>query len=234
MRQWLWGLLAGAFTIGLVAACGDGGLPDARYLIDNAAPAVGGITSGHVRMNADGPVAGSALTGLDADVAAGHGGAPGYAMGQATVVLDSGSAAVHFVERNGRLSVRGLGGGYLPAAAFLPSTGPGSSIPLPSTLLDPHKGLSHTLACLRDAHTIDRETIDGATVFRVIGTVPRDVVAQLLPGVDADARLTVWFAAAGRHLPVRTELTLPGTNGKPVTILIMVSKPNEKFTVPSV
>lgn len=213
-------------------ACGDGsgGLPDAEFLLRGARAASGSVTSAHIEMSTSAPVPGLAARALTADVRAPAGTTPGASVGAADINNADTSMHVRFIERDGRLYVKSLGGTYQPAPQ-MPGVG---ELPIPSSLLDPERGLARMLANLADVRTEAREVFDGVLAFRVTGVVPRADAQVWLPGVGADPRLSVWFAASGRHLPVGTRLSVAGSDGATATIDFALSDLNKKVTVPSV
>lgn len=210
-----------------VAGCGDGsgGLPDAEFLLRGARAASGDVTSVHVQMSASGPIPGLAVRGLTADIRGRDDSKPGASVGTAEVA----GSAVAFVEQDGKLYTKSANGSYAPAPESA-----GRGFPIPSTLIDPDRGLARMLANMRDARTEVRETVDGVQAFRVTGDIPREDAAVWIPSVTTDTRLTVWFATAGRHLPVKTELAVPDSSGKVTTIGFALSNPNKKVQVPTV
>ncbi|UGT41912.1 LppX_LprAFG lipoprotein [Nocardia yamanashiensis] len=229
----LWRITIALAVLAGATACwdGTGGLPDAAFLLRGARAASGDVASAHVEMAAAAPVPGLAARTFSADVRAPRGSESGSSVGAADIVLGADrSQRVEFVERNGQLYTKSASGKYSPA----PKLSGAGELPIPSTLLDPERGLARMLANITDARTEVRETHSGVMAFRVIGTVPRADAQVWLPTLREDARLTVWFAATGRHLPVGTRLTVAGADGAPVAIDFALSELNRKVTVPAI
>ncbi|MFF3570021.1 LppX_LprAFG lipoprotein [Nocardia jiangxiensis] len=218
-------LMAAVVSAGVVA-CGDGsgGLPDPHYLLRGAVAGAGDVSSAHIEMTSSGVVAGLPVQNMSADVVAPKGSAAGASVG----TVESVGVRVNFVERKGVLYSRGQDGKYAPVQQI---HGAGT-LPHPSTLLDPDHGLAHTLADLKNVVTEVREDHDGTLAFRVTGDLPAADVGAWLPGVHADKRIAVWFAATGRHQPLGTRLTVPGST--PASIDFTLSNLNRKVQVPQV
>ncbi|MEV0711610.1 LppX_LprAFG lipoprotein [Nocardia aurea] len=211
-----------------VSACGDGsgGLPDPEFLLRGATAAAGSVTSAHVEMTTSDAIPGLAARALSADVRARKGSEPGASVG----TVDVGGMRFDFAEQDERLFSKSSDGKYVPAQQL----SGGGALPKPSTLLDPDRGLAAMLANLSNVRTEAREEFDGVQAFRVTGDVPRADAAVWLPSIQGDARLAIWFATAGRHLPVGTRLTVAGSSGEPASIDFALSNLNKKVRVPSV
>ncbi|WP_280270077.1 LppX_LprAFG lipoprotein [Nocardia wallacei] len=220
-------------AIGAVAAaaagCGDGsgGLPDAEFLLRGARAAGADIDSAHVEMTTSAPIAGLAVRELTADVRARQGAEPGASAGEAVVS----GLRMRFVERDGQLLARDASGKYLPASAFSANMG---QLPNPSVLLDPDRGLTRMLRNFRDPRTEIRETHEGVQAFRVAGDIPQEDARTWLPELRQDARLVVWFATSGRHLPVAARLSMPDESGRIASIDFALSDLNKKVGIPDV
>ena len=212
-----------AAVVTATAGCGDGsgGLPSADFLLRGARASSGDMSSAHVDMKTTGSIPGLAVRSLNADVRAADDSEPGASYGTAAVA----GMPVQFVEQDGRMYSKAADGRYQPA----PEQVGGGRIPLPSSMIDPDHGLTGMLANFREPRTEVRETVDGKQAFRVTGTVPQADAAAWLPAIAGDANLTVWFATTGRHLPVRTRLTVPETGA---TISVALSDLNRKVDVP--
>ncbi|MFI5781319.1 LppX_LprAFG lipoprotein [Nocardia sp. NPDC051570] len=221
-------LVAIGVVLSAIAACGDGsgGLPDPNFLLRGATAASGSLTSAHVQMTTSGPVPGLAARTLSADIRAPKGGVGGAAVGTAEIA----GLRFDFVEQGGQLYSRSADGKYAPAQ---PLSGVGE-LPEPSVMLDPDHGLAHMLADIEHPATEAREQFHGVEAFRVTGNVSRADAQAWLPGLRQDAGLTIWFATAGRHLPVGTRMTVPGASGGTVTIDFTLSDLNKKVQVPAV
>lgn len=219
-------ILMAAVVSAAAVACGDrsGGLPNPHYLLRGAIAGAGDVTSAHVEMTTSGPVTGLPAQALTADVLAPRKGKPGSSVGTVEAV----GVHVNFVEQKGALYSRGQDGKYAPVQQV---QGVGE-LPRPSTLLDPDHGLAHTLNDLTNVVTEAREDHNGTLAFRVTGDLPAADVSAWLPSVHANNRISVWFAATGRHQPLGTRLTVQGSS--PASIDFMLSNLNRKVQVPQV
>lgn len=79
----------------------------------------------------------------------------------------------------------------------------------PADLLDPQTGLRSILAGATGLRTETREEVGDVRAYRVAGTVPRDVVSALVPGITSDVKVKFWVSErASRHL-VRIWMQVP-------------------------
>ncbi|OZM75224.1 hypothetical protein CFN78_03450 [Amycolatopsis antarctica] len=186
-------------VISLLGACGmpdtSGPLPDSRTLLDASAEGLRDLRDVRFDYGLTGEIPGVLLRS-----AHGRASANGAAEGEAEIETPDGRVARGFVVESGTLTLRDPAG---------PSTREPVPAPAPATLLDADRGLRSLLTAARSTRTENREEVDGVSAYRVGGTVGREVLARLLPGVWADADLKFWIAEDdGRELR-RLWLQLP-------------------------
>lgn len=214
-------LTCAVFAVLSVAGCtgdGSGGLPDAQLMIRNAAAATKDVRSAHILLTADGD--GLAVQSVDADVTRKPPAAQGIA------VRKPGGQRVEFAESNGMLFVVGPSGKYVAAPPQIAST-----VPSPARMLDPERGLGHMLSQIHDATTQGKEDIAGVAAFKIVGLVPEDVLAELIPTANSDATFTVWLRVRAPHAPLQTNLKFTGQEGKPVTVAVQVTNVNKPISI---
>jgi len=169
--------LIGSLVLALAAGCtssggGAGGLPDGPEVLAKASAAMKSVTSTHFTIKVDGELPGVTVKDAEGDL-----NADGESQGRAKVEQFGQLIEVEYVLVAQDLYFKGPTGGFtkLPAALA-------GQVYDPTAILDPDKGVARVLADARDAKTVSDD--DGVTV--VSATVPRDVVAGLVPGIDAD------------------------------------------------
>ena len=206
-------LAAMALSAAIVTGCsssGDASLPDAGALLKDSAQATSGVTSTHFTMKVNGTVPGLSVHSLDGDLTKANGGG---AKGTGTLELLGQVVDAQFVLVNGSLYIKGPTGGFQKIPAVL-----SSSIYDPSAILDPQRGIPKVLSSVQGPKTDGKEDIDGTPTYRVKGTVPKDALAALVPGVSSDADATFWLRQDGGHLPVKASLGYPGNAAVDVTL----------------
>ncbi|WP_033442668.1 LppX_LprAFG lipoprotein [Saccharothrix sp. NRRL B-16314] len=206
--------LIGSLVLAVVAGCtssgGGGGLPAGPELLDKAAESMKSVTSTHFSIKVDGELPNVPVKSAEGDL-----NAQGESQGRATVDQFGQLIEVEYVLVGKDLHFKGPTGGYtkLPAALA-------GQVYDPTAILDPDKGVARVLADARDAKTVSSE--DGVSV--VTATVPRDVVAGLVPGIDADVASTFSVRAdklekAVFELPSGAKVTIDLSEfNKPVTV----------------
>ncbi|RSM47032.1 LppX_LprAFG lipoprotein [Amycolatopsis balhimycina DSM 5908] len=206
-------LAAMALGAAIVTGCSSGGdasLPDAGALLKDSATAAGGITSTHFTLKVNGTVPGLSVHSLDGDLTKANGGG---AKGTGTLELMGQVVDAQFVLVNGSLYIKGPTGGFQRIPAVL-----SSSIYDPSAILDPQRGIPKVLSSVQGPKTAGKEDVDGTPTYRVTGTVPKDALAALVPGVSSDANATFWLRQDGGHLPVKASLGYQGGASVDVTL----------------
>ncbi|WP_367131996.1 LppX_LprAFG lipoprotein [Saccharothrix sp. HUAS TT1] len=196
--------LIGSLVLALVAGCtssggGAGSLPAGPELLARTAEGMKAVTSTHFTIEVDGELPDVPVKDAEGDL-----NARGESTGRAKVVQFGQLIEVEYVLVEQDLYFKGPTGGFtkLPAALA-------GQVYDPTAILDPDEGVARVLADARDAKTVSSD--DGVTV--VTATVPKDVVAGLVPGIDADVASE--FSIRDDKLQ-KALFTLPG--GAKVTI----------------
>ncbi|MFD1149240.1 LppX_LprAFG lipoprotein [Saccharothrix hoggarensis] len=195
--------LVGSLVLALVAGCtssgGAGSQPEGPELLARAAAGMKAVTSTHFTIKVDGELPGVTVKDAEGDL-----NAAGESQGRAKIEQFGQLIEVEYVLVGQDLHFKGPTGGFtkLPAALA-------GQVYDPSAILDPDKGVAHVLGSARDAKTVSVD--DGVAV--VEATVPRDVAAGLVPGIDADVRSE--FSVRDDRL-LKAVFTLPA--GAKVTI----------------
>lgn len=196
--------LIGSLLLALVAGCtssgdGGGGLPAGSQVLDSAAAGMRSVTSTHFTIKVDGELPDVTVKDAEGDL-----NADGESRGRARVEQFGQLIEVEYVLVGQDLYFKGPTGGFtkLPAALA-------GQVYDPTAILDPERGVAKVLSDARDEKTVSVD--DGVTV--VEATVPKDVAAGLVPGIDADVASS--FSVREDKL-VNAVFTLPG--GAKVTI----------------
>lgn len=215
-------LLAGVLVAAAVTASGcssasDESLPDAATLVDDATKATAGIDSTHFAIQVNGNVQGLMMQSLDGDLTA-----DGEAEGSGTITQAGQLVEIDFVLTGDSLHFKGPTGGYqqLPASMV-------SNIYDPSAILDPDRGVAELVSNLEDPETTAEEEVSGHETVKVEGTLPRDVLSEVLPGVPSAADVAFWIRNDESHLPVKATATFSGDASVDITL----SDVNEPVTV---
>jgi lipoprotein LprG len=223
MRRILIGLLAIVAVV--TAGCtddppaGGGSLPEAGALLGDAANATKGIRSGHFTLTVNGEIPDLPVHRAEGDLTR-EGGPSGAAKGTISMDLLGNLFEGEFVLVNDTAYVKGATGGFqkLPASLV-------SSLYDPSAILDPERGIAKVLGSVQNAKTEAREPVEGTSAYKVSGRVAKDVVSDLVPGVESDVDITFWLREDNKQ-PVKASVRMPGGTvdvtlsdvDKPVTI----------------
>ncbi|MBK1789459.1 LppX_LprAFG lipoprotein [Prauserella cavernicola] len=210
IRRFLWGMLA--LTAVVATGCSsdtpDESLPDGPALLEDAATATSDIQSAHFTLQVNGEVKGLSVQGLDGDLTR-----EGDAQGTGTLKQAGQLVEVAFTLSGDTLYLKGPTGGYQEVPAALSST-----LYDPSAVLDPERGVAKLLTSLQDPVTEAQEEIEGAQTYKVTGTLGKDVLAGLLPGIQSEADVSFWVRADGEHLPVKATAAFPDDASVDVTL----------------
>lgn len=227
MRRFLVTLLAFAATS--VAACSsdDGGaegsaLPDAAGLLADAAKTTADIKSAHFTLTVNGKVPGLDVQSAEGDLTRGDGDA-GAAQGTVKMTLFGSLFEGDFVIVDDKAYIKGPTGDYqeLPAALIV-------NLYDPAAILDPSRGVANVLSNVQDPNTEATEDVDGEATYRVKGKAGKDVVANLVPGVNSDVDVTFWLKKDGGHQPVKASVAVPADGSPTVDVTLSdVDKPIE-------
>jgi lipoprotein LprG len=215
-----------AFLLALVAGCtgstGTTDLPAANGLLQTASASMRSATSVHFTIGVQGTLASVPVQSAEGDL-----NSQGQAKGSAKLSELGQLIQVDFVLVDGSFYLKGLTGGYQKLPAKL-----AGSVFDPSAILDPNRGVAKVLASLGDPRTEAQEQVDGQQTYRISGTVAKGVVSALIPGITSDVATKVWVTTDAKHLPVKAEFAVPGTDGaQGATVDVDISKINEPVTV---
>jgi lipoprotein LprG len=172
--RWMVLALVALLMGGTSAACTSGGdLPDGATVLSRSSEAMRSVTSTHFTIKVDGDLPDVNVKDADGDLTS-----AGDSKGNAKVSLTGQLVQIEYVLVEKNLYFKGPTGGFtkLPAAFA-------GQVYDPTAILNPDKGVAHVLKSARDA-----KTESGGDVTVVAATVPRDVAAGLVPGIDADVR----------------------------------------------
>ena len=228
MRRYLLILLASFATI--VSACtsvDDGGaegssLPDAAGLLDDAAKSTAEIKSAHFTLTVNGKVPGLDVQSAEGDLTR-EGGEAGAAQGTVKMTLFGSLFEGDFVIVDDKAYIKGPTGDYqeLPASLI-------ANLYDPAAILDPSRGIANVLSNVQDPNTEAEEDVDGVACYRVKGKAGKDVVADLVPGVDSDVDITFWLRKDGDHQPVKASVAVAAEGDPSVDVTLSdVDKPVE-------
>lgn len=217
MRRTLLALLA--FTAVTATACSaeegpaESSLPDAAGLLKDAAAATAEITSAHFTLAVNGEVPGLDVRSAEGDLTReGDGGA---ARGTVSMMLLGQLFEGEFVLVEDKVWIKGPTGDHqeLPASMVVNLYDPGA-------ILDPERGVANVLSNVQDPVTEGTEDVDGVATYRVKGKAARDVVADLVPGIDSDVEITFWLREDGDHQPVKARVGVPAEGDPTVDVTL--------------
>ncbi len=167
------------------------------------------------------------MPGLDVQSAEGdltrEGGDSGAAQGTVKMTLFGNLFEGQFVIVEDKAYIKGPTGGYqeLPASLI-------ANLYDPAAILDPTRGIANVLSNVQDPNTEATEDIDGVATYRVKGKATKDVVADLVPGVDSDVDVTFWLRRDDGHQPVKASVGVPVDGSPTVDVTLSdVDKPVE-------
>ncbi|WP_018686329.1 LppX_LprAFG lipoprotein [Actinokineospora enzanensis] len=207
-----------ALVTALVAGCsssgstdGGGPLPDGTALTRDASAATKNIKSAHFTLKVNGTVPAIPVQDADGDLTR-EGGPSGAAKGTVKLTLMGQLIEGEFVLVDGSLYIKGPTGGFSKYPASL-----SSSIYDPSAILDPDKGIANVLAKVQNPRTEAAESVAGADTYKVSGKVAQDVVAKVVPGVNADVDVTLWVRKDNKQ-PVKASVKMPGDGSVDLTL----------------
>ncbi len=195
-----------AFTAAVATACssdepaGDGNLPDATGLLNDAAASTAEITSAHFTLAVNGEIPGLPVKSAEGDLTR-EGSPGGAAKGTVSMDLMGSLFEGEFVLVDDTVYIKGPTGGFtqLPASMV-------RSVYDPAAILDPEKGIANVLKNVTDARTEGAEDVDGVSTYKVTGRVTKDVVSSLVPGIDSDVDITFWLRQDDGHQPVKASV----------------------------
>jgi lipoprotein LprG len=208
-----------ALTTAVTTACSSdessqgGSLPDGKQLLTDSAEAMSDVRSAHFTLDVNGEIPGLPVHKADGDLTR-EGDDAGAAKGTISIDLMGSLFEGDFVLVDNTLYFRGPTGSNwqeVPASLVTSTYDPGA-------ILDPDRGVAKVRASVQNAKTEGTEDIDGVSTYRVTGRVTRDVVSDLVPGVDSDVDVTFWVLEDGDHEPVKASVKVTERTGVDVTV----------------
>ena len=224
-RRILLGMLALVAALG--AGCTSkndaapaGGGRDAAALLRDSAAATRDIKSAHFALKVNGSISGLSVHSAQGDLTK-----EGAARGSVNMELLGNLFEGDFVLVDNSIYIKGPTGPYqqLPASLI-------SNVYDPSAILNPDKGIAKVLASIQNPRIDGNETVDGQARTKVTGKVAKDVVSSIVPGVSSDVDITVWLRQDDKR-PVKALVGLPGTDGKPASVEVMLSDLDKPVTI---
>lgn len=192
-----------------LSACTSGGsgtggkdttnLPPAAQLLSSGATAMTAVQSVRFSINASGQISGLALRSATGQLTR-----AGNAQGKASVSESGILVEINFVIVGSTAYIKGATGGYSKVPL-----GVATAVYNPEAILDPDKGVVKLLQTATGAQTVDRETLDGQSVYHVKALLAQPVLATLVPGNSESEQGDLWLTVSSSQLvrvsfPVRT------------------------------
>lgn len=199
-------------------------LPAATKLLEQAAQSVSEITSAHVTLRVTGDLDTLSVRKLEGDLTRASGSVEAKGTGKIRVMGQL--VSIEFILTGGTLYIKGLTGGFqeIPTATS-------STLPDPSAILDPDRGLAKLLRSIDSAETVGEQEVNGTPTYKVTGTVDSQALEALLPGISGSLQVSVWVAKDPGHRPIRAAVRLSDGEGKTSKVVITLSQVNEPVTV---
>jgi len=191
--------------------------PDAAPILAKAGQSTRAATSVHFVVDVQGTIAGLPLRKADGRLTR-----EGKAKGTATLDQEGTILQIDFVLVDQKLYYKGPTGSTWTA---VPASVAGSVYD-PAAILDPERGLAKLLGTARDFKQVGTEDIDGVKCVKITGTIAKDRIVPILPGVTQDAAATLWLTDDDAKLPRQAEFVIAGT-----TVKITTSDWNEAVTI---
>ncbi|TDU05113.1 lipoprotein LprG [Streptomyces sp. 846.5] len=192
-----------------LSACSSGGsgsssketanLPAAAQLLSSGATAMTAVQSVRFSIDASGQIAGLALRSATGQLTR-----AGNAQGKASISESGALVEINFVIVGSTAYIKGATGGYSKVPL-----GIATAVYNPEAILDPNKGVVKLLQTATGARTVDRETLDGQSVYHVKALLAQPVLATLVPGDSSSEQGDLWLTVSSSQLvrvsfPVQT------------------------------
>lgn len=205
----------------------NGDLPDGAGLLEDAAATTAKIESAHFTLTVNGEVPGLDVRSAEGDLTR-EGGGSGAAEGTVSMTLLGQLFEGEFVLVDDKVWIKGPTGDYqeLPASMVVNLYDPGA-------ILDPERGIANVLSNVQDPVTEGTEDVDGVATYRVKGKAARDVVANLVPGIDSDVDITFWVRQDDDHQPVKARVAVPAEGDPTVDVTLSDVGKQVDITPPS-
>jgi lipoprotein LprG len=195
--------------IALLSACSSETLPDGAQTLTKSAETMSTIKSTHFVITVDGDLPELGVQGAEGDL-----NADGDAKGRAKTNQFGQLLEVDFVLVKGDLYIKGPTGGFQKLPDLLKN-----QVYDPTAILNPDKGIAKVLRSVKDPKT---QSADGDTTV-VAGTVPKDVAAALVPGINSDVAATFTLDKASLKLQ-QARFALKGKDGKDASVEVALSE----------
>ena len=208
-----------ALTTAVATACSSddsadpGSLPDGAGLLKDSSASVSNAKSAHFTLNVNGKIAALPVHKAEGDLTSTDG-AAGAAKGTISMDFMGSLFEGDFVLVDNSLYFKGPTGDdwqKIPASLVTSTYDPGA-------ILDPDRGIAKVLASVQNAKTEGTEDIDGVSTYRVTGKVTKDVVKDLVPGIDSDVNITFWVRQDDGHQPVKASVKVADNASVDVTV----------------
>jgi lipoprotein LprG len=202
----------------------SGGGQDAAALLKDSANAMTNVKSAHFTLKVNGSIKGLSVHDAQGDLTK-EGGPSGAAKGTVNMELLGNLFEGEFVLVDDTIYIKGPTGPYqqLPAALI-------ANIYDPSAILNPDKGIAKVLSSVQNPRFDGTEDVNGQATNKVSGRANKDVVSSIVPGVESDVDITFWLRQDNKQ-PVKAEAKLPGTDGKPASVEVMLSDVDKPVTI---
>ncbi|PXY37449.1 LppX_LprAFG lipoprotein [Prauserella flavalba] len=197
-------ILLAVLALGLLTGCTSpdtsGPLPDGATLVDDSAKALRDLESVRFDFRVSGAIPGLSIRAVDG-VAQRSDGRYGYARGDADVQRHTDRAQYEYLLAGDRLRLTDRDGDQVEQAV------PEQFVP--ARILDPKHGLYQLLTHATALKTETSEELDDVTAYRVNGELPRKVVSQLVPGIQADVDVKFWVSEQPNRNLLRLWIQVP-------------------------
>ena len=219
-------ILLGALVLATTASCsssnsaGNANLPDAGGLLRDSAAATRDITSAHFTLKVNGTIPSLSVHSAEGDLTK-----EGKAKGKVSMDLLGNLFEGEFVLVGGSIYIKGATGGFQKLNASLIS-----AVYDPGAILNPDRGIAKVLSSVQNPKTEAKESVEGASAYKVTGRVSKDVAASIVPGVSSDVDITFWLREDNKQ-PVKASVTMPGADNKPATVDVTLSNVNQPVTI---
>ncbi|MEU5881544.1 LppX_LprAFG lipoprotein [Spirillospora sp. NPDC047279] len=101
----------------------------------------------------------------------------------------------------------------------------------PSAVLDPNRGISKLLTTVAGPKVEGTEKINGKDADRVRGTLPKDTLGGLIPGITSDIQGQVWINKADHRLVrVKAEIPPVASGGDKGSVIINFTEFDAPYT----
>jgi lipoprotein LprG len=210
---------------GLAAACSDdpdpSTFPAGATLVQEAATAMGEITSVHLLVDIDPPLGSPPISRADLDLTD-----AGETAGEVEAVIGALITVRIVTLADGKSFLELPGQGWIESGLLAETYDT-------TAILDPDRGIAKLLSTATNATTTGSEAVGGIDAWKVSVTLDSDVVEALVPASLPDQGLTgtVWLDKTSKRM-IKTVLNAPATNASPeATISLTLTNFNVPVSV---